>query len=106
MYIAFFIYSLAGVSKFAAQKEFLSFQYIQCLVGLVCVFVLYAFLWQQILKQIPLSVAMAHKAIVLVLGVFWAFLLFNESLSLKFIIVTAVAFLALAGILIILYFSV
>ncbi len=87
MYAAFFIYSLSSIfSKLASREAFLSLPYILCFGGIIFILGLYAVLWQQVLKKIPLSVAMANKPVALVLSLLWAFLLFKEQLSLKVIL--------------------
>ena len=84
MYAAFFIYSLASVfSKLASRNDFLSLPYLLCLFVIVVILGIYAILWQQVLKNIPLSIAMANKPIALVLSLVWAFFLFKEHLSIK-----------------------
>lgn len=99
MYISFFIYSLSGIcSKLAAGQDFLSVWYVLCFCGIVAVLGVYAILWQQVLKRIPLSVAMANKPVALVLSLVWAFLLFGEVFTAKTIIGVAII---LAGIVII-----
>ena len=91
MYLAFFIYSLSGIfSKLASTKDFLSFSYILCFVGVIFILGVYALLWQQVLKRIPLSVAMANKPFVLVFGTLWAVLLFGEIIGVKFFIGIAI----------------
>lgn len=99
MYLSFFIYSLSSIlSKLAAQQDFLSLRYILCFCGIVLVLGVYAILWQQVLKYIPLSVAMSNKPVALVLSLFWAFILFDEVFNLKTI---AGAAIILIGIIII-----
>lgn len=44
---------------------------------------IYAVLWQQVLKSLPVSVAMANKPVALVLSLFWSVILFKEHISLK-----------------------
>lgn len=84
MYVAFLIYSLSGIiSKLASMHTFLSLYYNLCFIGIICVLGIYAFLWQQVLKKIPLSVAMSNKPIVLVLGILWAVLIFDEKITWK-----------------------
>ena len=97
MYIAFFIYSLASVfSKLASQKEFLSTSYILCFGVIVIILGVYAILWQQVLKQVPLSFAMANKPVALVLSILWAFVLFDEVLAAKTIVGIAIILAGLA----------
>ena len=87
MYIGFLIYSLSGIfSKIASFKEFFSFDYIICFFGIIIVLGIYALLWQQVLKNIPLSVAMANKPFVLILSIIWSILIFHENLKLKTLI--------------------
>lgn len=87
MYFSFIIYSFSGIFlKIASFYSFLSLKY--CFFFGLAVFVLglYAILWQQVLKKIDLSVAMAHKPFVLVLGIVLACLLFKEQLTARLII--------------------
>lgn len=87
MYVSFFIYSLSGIfSKLASNQDFLSVKYCLCFFGILFILGLYAILWQQILKKIELSVAMANKPVVLVLSTLWACFIFNEKISLTFVI--------------------
>ena len=74
----------AGVSiftKYASQHDFLSWGYIWALVGAVCVMGVYAVLWQQLLKRIPLSLAYMFKGTSLLFVMLFANWLFNEHIS-------------------------
>ena len=42
---------------------------------------IYAIVWQQIIKKLPLTVAYANKAITVVWGILWGILFFDESIS-------------------------
>ena len=87
LYVSFIIYSLSGIFlKLASFYKFLSLEY--CFFFGLAVFVLggYAVLWQQVLKRIDLSIAMAQKPFVLVLGIALACLLFKEQLTIRLII--------------------
>lgn len=91
MYMAFFIYSLSGIfSKLASKHDFLSLPYILCFVGVIFILGFYAILWQQVLKKLPLSIAMSNKPFVLVFGTLWAVLLFGEIIGVKFFIGIAI----------------
>ena len=82
MYAAFFIYSISTIfSKMASAQIFLSARYICCFAAIVFVLGIYAVLWQQVLKKIPLSVAMANKPVALVFSLLWAFILFGERIT-------------------------
>lgn len=87
MYIAFFVYSLSSVfSKLASKYEMLSLPYIFCFCGIIGILGLYAIIWQQVLKKIHYTVATSSKPFVLVISFLWAFLLFKERITLKFVI--------------------
>lgn len=91
LHLILLVYSLGGIcSKFASGKTCLSFEF--CLFyGLVILNLgIYAILWQQIIKRIPLNVAYANKAVTLVWGMVWGVIFFKESISLSNIIGAAV----------------
>lgn len=46
----------------------------------------YAIGWQQILKRMPLTVAFANKAITVVWGMLWGFLLFGEEITWQMVV--------------------
>lgn len=84
MYASFFIYSLAVVfAKLASGQALLSLPYLLCLGGIIAVMGIYAILWQQVLRMIPLSVAMSNKSLVLVLSALWAAILFKEQIPIR-----------------------
>ncbi len=87
MYASFFIYSLSGIfSKQASKYEIFSIQYILYFCGIILILCIYALLWQQVLKKVPLSIAMANKPIVLIFSFIWAIVLFKEAISVKTLI--------------------
>ena len=87
MYISFFVYSVSSIfSKLASGQEFLSKEYILFFIAIIIILGIYAILWQQILKRIPLSIAMSNKPITLILSILWAFLMFKENITIKTII--------------------
>lgn len=76
------LYSLCSVcSKVASAYPFLSWQWILwygfSLLGLA----LYAILWQQCIKHMPLSTAFANKAVVIIWGLLWSAFIFKETIS-------------------------
>ena len=92
MHAAFLVYCLYPIlGKFATRYDILSVQFI----ALYCVVFGYAILWQQVLKKIPLTSAIANKSITIVWGMVFGFLFFKEAVSLKMIIGAA---LILSGI--------
>lgn len=87
MHAGFLIYSFYTViGKIAAKYDFLSLHF--CIFYCILIFILfvYAILWQQVLKVIPLSFATANKASTIVWGMLWSFLFFQEEITLKKII--------------------
>lgn len=76
----------------------MSVGYILCFAGIIVILGIYAILWQQVLKKVPLSVAMANKPVALILSLLWAFFLFKEALSVKVLLGIA---LIIAGVILI-----
>lgn len=98
MHIAFLVYTLYPLlGKFATRYEMLSFQFVALYCVVFAILFLYAILWQQVLKRIPLTTAIANKSITIVWGMIFGLLLFSEGISLKMLIG---AVLILSGILI------
>ncbi len=82
LHIIFVIFSLLSVcSKTAANQEFLSFKF--CLFYGLVIFGLfvYALVWQQMLKKLPLVTAYANKAVTVVWGIIWGYVFFGESIT-------------------------
>ena len=82
LYFNFLLLSLISViSKYTSRYPFPSWTAF-ILYGL-CFFALaiYAFLWQQLIKHLPLSVAYASKAVTIFFGMLWGVLLFDESIT-------------------------
>ena len=87
MHAGFLIYSFYTVlGKIAAKYDFLSLQFCIFYCILILILFIYALLWQQVLKVIPLSFATANKASTIVWGMFWSFLFFQEDITLKKIV--------------------
>lgn len=82
LHILLIVYSLSAVcSKLASTQKFLSFSF--CLLYGIVLFLLalYALLWQQIIKHLPLTFAYANKAITVVWGILWGLLIFGEKIT-------------------------
>mgnify|MGYP002626576780 FL=1 len=87
LHILLGVYSLTGVaSKFAAGEEFMSFKFILfyglSLFGLF----IYAFVWQQVIKHMPLITAYANKGVTVIWGILWGYFIFSEEITLRKII--------------------
>ncbi|MBR2823853.1 MAG: EamA family transporter [Clostridia bacterium] len=82
MHGLFLVYSLTTViSKKIGGAAPLSAPF---LVGLGLIFLclgIYALGWQKVLQAMPLSRAFAHKAVVVIWGLFWGWVLFGETLT-------------------------
>lgn len=87
LHIELLLFSLGGVcTKMASQYEFLSFWFI-FFYGLVILNLgVYAIVWQQIIKKLPLNTAYSNKAITIVWGILWGFLFFKEQITWNMII--------------------
>ena len=81
------IYSFCGVfQKYAAQREPLSLSFLffyACSIGILFV---YAFLWQIVLKKIPLTMAYSNRAVAMIWTLVWSAILFREAIGWKRII--------------------
>lgn len=82
LHILILMYSLGGIfSKFAGREKFLSFRFIAFYGAVLLVLFLYAIVWQQILKRVPLITAYANKAVTLIWGLIWGFAVFGETIT-------------------------
>ena len=79
---AIFIYTTSGVfSKLASQQDFASFLYLAFLCGSVAVLGIYAVLWQQIIKRMPVGDAYLFKGIGVIFGLALAHFIFGEVIT-------------------------
>lgn len=89
--VAMLIYSLSSIcSKMAGGQSGLTMEFVLWCGGLIVSMGVYALLWQQVLKQMPLTTAYAGKAMVILWGIFWGWLLFGEGVSLRILTGAAV----------------
>ena len=81
------IYSLSGVfSKLASFYDFLSFHFFINFLLEIGLLSLYAFLWQQIITKLDLSIAYANKSISLFWSIIFSVIIFREFISINNII--------------------
>lgn len=79
--------SLSGVlSKLASAQRFMSLPFIGIYAAELFVLFVYALLWQQVLKHLPLTVAFSNKAVGMIWSMLWGFLLFDETVTLQMVI--------------------
>lgn len=87
LHILLAIYSLGGISsKLAGQQEFLSFKFCLYYSIVLLILFIYALLWQQVLKKLPLVTAFANKAVIIIWGIIWGAVFFEETITLSKII--------------------
>lgn len=97
LHLILLFYSLSGIcSKIASSKHFLSLEFILFYGLVLFIMAVYALLWQQVLKSIPLNIAYANKAITLIWGMVWGVIVFKEQITISNIIG---AVIVLAGVL-------
>lgn len=86
LYSAFFVYSFVAVfAKTAAMQD--SLIKMLLFIGVEFAFLgIYAFIWQQALKHFSLVVAMSSKGVTVIIALFWAVIIFGESISVQNII--------------------
>ena len=82
LHILLLFYSFGGVcSKIASGTPFLSVKFIVYYGGLIAVFGVYAIVWQQIIKRLPLTFAYSNKAVTVVWGMIWGMCFFGETIT-------------------------
>lgn len=87
LHMVLLLYSMGGIcSKLAAGQSFLSLKFILFYGILLLNLAVYALLWQQILKRLPLVTAYANKAITVIWGMLWGYLFFQEQIRVQQII--------------------
>ena len=73
-------------TKMASGQAFLSWPYLLWMAGAVAVLGLYAILWQQILKKMPVSDAYMFKGTALIFVLILSALFFGEAITLTNVI--------------------
>ena len=97
----FLIASSSGVFlKFASMYEFLSVRYVLYFGMTVLVMGIYAVLWQEVLKLIPLNKAYLYKSSGIGISLMYAYIIFGENITFHNIIGCA---MIIAGIIILSY---
>lgn len=82
LHLMLMVYSLGGIfSKKAAGEAFLSMGFCLNYGAVLFLLVIYAVVWQQIIKRLPLTTAYANKAVTLLWGILWGRLFFEESIT-------------------------
>ena len=76
----------------ASSYSFLSIGYVGWYGALLVILMVYAVVWQQVLRRLPLITAFANKGITIIWGMLWGMLLFGESISLSMVIGAVLVF--------------
>ncbi|MDR1014710.1 MAG: transporter [Coriobacteriales bacterium] len=93
LHLIMLVYSLSAVcAKMAALSEPFSLPFFAWYAGVLALLGIYAVVWQQVIKRMPLTTAFANKGVTVVWGFLWGALLFGESIDLKMILGAAVVF--------------
>ena len=86
-----FIYACTSIfTKMASRQEMLSWPYLFWIAGAVGVMGVYAILWQQVIKRMPLSTAYMFKGMSLVFVLLISALLFGEAITTSNLIGSAI----------------
>ena len=87
LHIILLVFSLSTVlSKLASGEELLSLRFCGFYAGIIVLLGIYAIVWQQLIKHLPLIFAYANKAVTIIWGLIWGYLLFSESITLNKVI--------------------
>ena len=74
------IYSASGIfSKTAARQPFFSLTFVFFYGMMLIMLAVYAVIWQQVIKKIPLTLAYANRAVSIVWSIIFGTLLFKET---------------------------
>lgn len=82
LHIILALFSVSAVfSKLAAQEDALSFKWILYYCAILFLLFVYAVAWQQIIKKMPIVTAYANKAVTVIWGIIYGFLIFREEIT-------------------------
>lgn len=92
LHISLLVSSLSGIcSKMAARQDTIP-GFLFWYGGVLLIMGVYAVVWQQILKRLPLTVAYANKPVSLIWGMIWGSLIFREKITWNMVLGAAVIF--------------
>lgn len=96
LHISLMFSSISGLlSKKAAYADFFSPEWFAFYFGMLLIMFLYAVVWQQILRYLPLSVAYANKPVGLAWGMIWGALFFQEKITWNMILGSLIIFIGI-----------
>lgn len=95
LHVCLLFSSLSGVcSKMAANQKSLG-GFALWYGGVLVIMAVYAVVWQQILKKLPLTAAYANKPVSLIWGMLWGSLIFHEKITWNMLLGAAVIFVGI-----------
>lgn len=87
MHFAFLVYSMYAIfGKIAARKSYFTKEFFLFYGIAFFVMVIYAFLWQKVLKVFPLTIAVANKSITIIWGIIFGKIIFHDMIKPNMII--------------------
>lgn len=96
LHASLFLSSLSGVcSKKAGMSEFFSAEFFGWYALVLVIMFVYAVVWQQVLKRMPLTVAYANRPVGLVWGMIWGALIFSERITWNMILGAGIIFIGI-----------
>lgn len=63
-----------------------SFKWLMYYAGILFIMFIYAIAWQQIIKRMPIVTAYANKAVLVIWGIVWGMIFFDETLTIQKVI--------------------
>ena len=81
-HIVLCIFSLGAVfSKLASKTDFMSKEFFLFYGLQLLIMVVYAIIWQQLIKRMSLMSAYAHRAVTVIWGIIWGAIFFGENIT-------------------------
>ena len=91
LYGALFFYSLSSVmTKLSSRFAVFSWPFLLSYGASLAILVVYAVVWQQVLKHFSLSTAYANKPVATLLSMIWGVVLFDEPLTWNMVLGAAI----------------
>ncbi len=92
LHAGFFLSSLSGLCAKLAGRQEETWKFFAWYMADLALMGIYAVVWQQILKRLPLTVAYANKPVGLIWAMIWGSLIFQERITLKMLAGAAIIF--------------
>ena len=95
LHASFFFSSLSGLCAKMAGRQSDQHLFLAWYAADLLIMGIYAVVWQQVLKRLPLTTAYANKPIGLIWGMLWGSLVFHEKITIKMLVGAAVIFIGI-----------